>query len=258
MLTVTKEIRLESAWSAWAGTTEQIVRINELLQTLIAVRNGTLAAEFEEFISQVEPNKRGDFTGAIQFDIELRAVAEGVAFSGPVNDVLSSLDMRSVDVLQFSLRGHIGSDELAITFSKSTGVGITVASQDVAWARRVIAETTYEIEKDVPAWSRMKTQRVGLEFGILPLVSGTTLILVLTIALRTLSLKWIVMAPIMALACFLLIFSILTLSNRFLPHFEVLRTPGRSSGGRHLKAIFALLATNSLAILIGIYVNAVS
>lgn len=237
---------------AWCGNAEDIARLAETLEAVYEVRREPALRDGRGRLSDEGVDLLRKETGVVL------AFTEGSdEVAGPVDDVLTEIDRRSIGTLKMEGKfpGYSG-DVLRLRLARigyEPGVALDVASPDPGWARSAFAQLGDEIEKGVPRWAWLRSVRGRV---VLQAAASVVVYVTLLFALRNsgvdLRTLLIVCVPMAAIA------SLLILSERLVrwtfPPFEITGESGMSTGSRRL----VYIASHPIALGIGILVNWIS
>ena len=217
-------------WQAWAGDLEDLMKLGRTL---------------EEAAHQLDPDWPG---------ISATVVEGTDHISGPIGDVVSSIDRRSASSVSFAVASEMRHlyDFLSATVGKEgyqQGASVNVSSSNTAWARQTFARLSEEVEKGVPRWALLRTPWGRRLVGV---AGGLAMFSALALALAGLT-RVAVVYPASAgagLATAWLLTRRRTIDWLF-PAFEILGPGGTSTGSRRLATLISLAAS----VVVGIIVN---
>jgi hypothetical protein len=204
------------------------------------------------------------------------SITEGLeTVSGTIDEVIASTDWRSAGAIAVKIeRSYSPPVDCQLSFTLraarrhyQSGVELGVTSDDVRWAERAFNKLSEEISKDVPRWAFLK--------GLDRTVAGMILVLIFTIAFYISVVRPrdatgnqgpplithldIIHVPYIGFAGFLLVALLGPgMSDRAFPPMQIIVDGQRPRGAAVLTYITGLAFTNALAILVGVYVNAIS
>ncbi|MFI6254556.1 hypothetical protein ACIBCL_00395 [Micromonospora zamorensis] len=237
-------------------------RLGKLIEELHSARLIELGSDSPQQVALVKVAEEINVRGTLNFTIGsddgevypfVGLIAEDEdEVAGPIPEVLSEVDRRSVKRLKFV--AALGpSERLRVTLTREAeeAVVIDVVSQRTGWAKQAYARLADEIEKGVPRWATLRSG--GPKFGLSilpPLALALFVALVLPKSLDD-------DRDFVGIMTFLVAWPFFWMDRLYkwlFPGFELVGEGGQSSGTRRI-ATLSLLAAS---IPIGVLVNAIS
>jgi hypothetical protein len=234
-------------WEAWAGDLDDLRRVTRVADDLAKLRRKEL--------DDSKPNR--GWPEADTSHIALTIVDGPDEVTGSPEAVFDEIDRRTVYKVRLQTSWPAYEEKLLIEFERERhgGIRLSVASESAAWARTAFAQLSDEIEKSVPKWAFLRSEK-GLNrmsYLVSFAVALPIEIWVLNLPLReSKQIVGAIFAPLIMSLMFVgwpLRFAD-KLHDWLFPRFEIFSQGGSSTGGRRLAALALLLASIPIGILV--------